>query len=618
MISDSKIRLLHRVLRHGGLLTVAMVLTVLFALVSGVSLGMILPFVDLLFSGGSSGGPPPPEAAGAIEQFRWTVQDRAADWFFHGEPRDALRRICFLLIAAFGLKGLIGFLLAIVSVTLEERILKDMRDDLFIHLQRLSMRWFAGRRAGELMSRATNDVAVVRKAVSSMYRSLPRDVLLVITYLSIVFLASWRLALLCCVVFPALAVIIGVIGRRIRKQSARSQARMGDTASIFQETIGGIRVVKAFGGEGFATRKFLASTEGYLRSVVKLRRVASLAAPTAELMGAVGAVIVLWAGGNQVLEGTGLTPTWFIIFLAAMVSLMQPVRALTQIHTHLEEGDAAAARIFEILDTVPRVRDREGAGPFEGLGREIRFDHVSFEYDAEVPVIHDVDLTIRKGEVVALVGPSGAGKSTLVDMLARFHDPDAGSVLLDGIDLRDLQIESLRQRLGIVTQDTILFHDTILANIAYADADPDEERVVAAARAANAHEFIVTAPMGYETVIGERGLRLSGGERQRLSIARAIYRNPEILIFDEATSSLDSESEAKVQEAIDRLMEGRTAVVIAHRLSTIRNADRIAVLERGRLVEIGTHDDLLAARGLYARLCERQFSGTPASGKSEA
>jgi subfamily B ATP-binding cassette protein MsbA len=618
MITSPKIRLLRRVLRHSGLLSLVLVLTALFAVVAGISLGMILPFVDLLFGEDPTGVAELAPGAGPLEQFRHEVQIRAAEWFFRGDTRDALRRVCLFLLGAFALKGVVGFLLAVASVLLEERVLNDLRDDLFTHIQSLSMRWFAGTRSGDLLARATNDIAVVRKAVSSMYRSMPRDALLAVVYLGIVFVASWRLALVCCVVFPVLALIVGVIGRRIRRHSGRAQASMADLASVFQETISGIRVVKAFSGEAFARSRFLGETHKYLKSIVRLRRVGSLASPTAEMMGAVGAVIVLWAGGNQVLDGQGLSATWFVIFLAAMVSLMQPVRALTQVHTHLEEGDAAAARIFEILDTEPRVKDRPGASTVEGLRRELRFENVSFEYDPEMPVIRDVSLAIARGQVVALVGPSGAGKSTLVDMIPRFHDPDAGRITIDGVDLRDIRVASLRKLLGIVTQETILFHDTIRANIAYADPEPDFEQVIAAAKAANAHEFIEQARDGYETVIGDRGLRLSGGERQRLSIARAIYRNPEILIFDEATSSLDSESEAKVQQAIDRLVEGRTVVVIAHRLSTVRHADQIVVLERGRVAEVGSHDELLERGATYARLVESQFRGVLTSGRSAA
>lgn len=616
MISPTKRRLLACILRHRGHFSSVLVLTALFAVVSGLSLGSVVPFIDLLFSRGGSHPPVLPPDAGVFDTFRYQIQQVAWDWLDPTDPVAALGKICLFLVVAFLVKGLLGFFLAVEAVKLEEKVLVDLRNDLFHHMQRLSLRWFAGRRSGELLSRATDDIGVVRKAVSSVVRSLVRDSFLALVYLTLVFIASWRLALLCLLVLPLLAGIIGAIGRSIRRRSARAQQQMADLASVFAENIAGIRVVKAFGGEGFMRRRFATQAQLYLKTITRLRTISATAGPVAEWIGAVGAVVILWAGGRQVLQGGDLSSTWFILFLGSMVSLMQPVRSLSQIHTHLQEGDAAAARVFDVLDTEPTVQDRSDARPVDTFERDLVFDRVSFEYDAEIPVLHEVSFRIAKGDVLALVGPSGSGKSTLVDMIPRFHDPESGRILLDGVDLRDLRTTELRGLLGIVAQETFLFHDTIAANIAFPDDHPDQARVEEAARAANAHDFVMKTPGGYETLVGERGVRLSGGERQRLAIARALYRNPPLLILDEATSALDSESESLVQEAIQRLMKGRTAVVIAHRLSTIRDASRILVLEKGRVVEEGTHDELLRRRGLYARLCEHQFGLALSSGSA--
>jgi subfamily B ATP-binding cassette protein MsbA len=382
---------------------------------------------------------------------------------------------------------------------------------------------------------------------------------------------------------------------------------MADMSSVLQETLAGIRIVKAFGMEAFENRRFRGETEGYLRSYLRLKRVSYIASPLLEFIGVVGALAVFWYGGHQVLEGRLLTPDWFLIFLAAMLSLVQPIKAMGHANDSFQQGIAASKRIFELLDTEAAVKERPGARAAGGFGEAIRFERVSFAYGDE-PVLSDVDLTIRRGEMVAIVGPSGAGKSTLADLIPRFYDPTAGRVTLDGVDLRDLTVPSLRGLMGIVSQETILWSGTIRSNIAYGRERVPPGDVERAARAANADRFIAALPNGYETEIGERGVRLSGGERQRIAIARAILKDPPILILDEATSSLDADSEAEVQQAVANLLEGRTVIVIAHRLSTVLRADRIVVMEKGRVVQEGRHETLLETEGIYRRFFERQFA----------
>lgn len=601
-------------------LVCALGLMVVVAVFSGFSIGMILPFVNVIFSGGKlipSSAPASeaegllsaaPESLGSVQE---AVRQRVLAFYASDSPIVTLERICLSILVIYFCKGLFTYLLAIVNASLEQNVIRDVRNKLYAHLHRLSLSFFHASKTGQVISRITNDVTLIRMSLSAGFLGALRDLLFVAVYASIVIWISWRLALVAFLVIPPITYAVTKIGYKLRRYSTKAQEKMADITSVLQETISGIRVVKAFGMEGFEARKFYDHTKGFFGAFMKQQRAASLAPPMTEFLGAAGALIVLWYGGTQVLGGSLLSPDWFLIFLAAMLSIIHPAKNLTHANTRIQEGLAAARRIFEVLDTVPDITNSENATELKSVDKGIEFVNVSFRYGHEDYVLHDIDFKVSKGQVIAIVGPSGAGKSTLVDLIPRFYDPTSGSVRIDGIDIRNVTIRSLRSLMGIVTQETILFNDTVENNIAYGMEEVPFSRIVDAAKAANAHEFIDALPDGYRTVIGDRGVRLSGGERQRIAIARAILKDPQILIFDEATSSLDSESEKLVQEAIQHLISRRTNFVIAHRLSTVTNADLILVIEDGKLVETGRHEDLLRTGNVYRRLYDLQFSDHP-------
>jgi subfamily B ATP-binding cassette protein MsbA len=454
------------------------------------------------------------------------------------------------------------------------------------------------------ISRLTNDATLMRSILVGHLASIVRNTLMILMGLGILLLASWKLALVAAAVLSPNAWLISRIGRRLKRRSSRAQHSMSEMANVVQEAAAGARVVKAFGMQGFEQRRFGKYNVDYFRDYLRLSRLRATSQPISEMLAIVAVTAILWFGGRLVLDGD-LPVDRLFMFLTAMVWLAEPIKALIGVNNSLQEGLAAGERVLALLD-LPREPPRT-LGRHATFERELRFEQVSFGYDSGRAVLRDVDLGVRPGEIVALVGPSGSGKSTLVDLIPRFYEVSSGRVMLDGVDVRELSLESLRNLLGIVTQEVILFNDSVRANIAYGQPDVPPERIEAAARAANAHEFIRKLPQGYDSLIGERGVMLSGGERQRLSIARAILRDPRILILDEATSSLDSESELLIQEALDRLMRGRTAFVVAHRLSTIQRADTILVIADGAIVERGTHTELLSRQGAYARLHELQF-----------
>ncbi len=488
-----------------------------------------------------------------------------------------------------------------------ENIIRDLRNALYLKFTTLPLSFYHKNKAGELISRATNDVLMAQKCVGVSFTTLLRDPIQIIMFLTVALIISWKLTLLALVMLPASLVVIIRIGKGLRKISHRQQEEMAALTIKLQETVYGIRVVKAFAMEDYENKSFLARSQELFKQIFRFNRYMKMSSPLTEIMSSAVGLFILWYGGSKVFTGGLMAPDLFLVFFAMIFSLVKPIKNLGQVNNEIQAGVAAADRIFEVLDTPSELATGGGERTLDNVRGRVEFADVSFEYIPGEPVLRGISLKVEPGEIVALVGSSGGGKSTLIDMIPGFYHPDFGEVRIDDQNIQDLELGSLRRSMGIVTQEVILFHDTIFSNIAYGLQDITEEAVRQAAQAANADEFIMKLPQGYQTIIGDRGLKLSGGQRQRLSIARAILRNPPILLLDEATSALDTESELLVQEAIDRLVEHRTTIVIAHRLSTIQNVDRIYLLEAGRVVQVGTHEELLATGGRYQQLYEMQF-----------
>lgn len=598
-----------------------------YAVLSGASLTLLVPFLDNLFQAGRPATELPdaagPAAGGApgigeavtqqlpalAEARGWADQRLAAvrAWLDRGDAFSRLRRVAALIVLLFLLKNLFGYLDPYLVNWLEQRCLFDLRQDLCRVLQQQPLSWLNRQRTGELISRVVNDVNMLRGGIIGATATLLREGLLIAIFLGFLLVLNWRLALVALLVVPVNAWLMRRLGKLLQRDSTRIQVRMGEMAGHLQETLAGARVVKAFGREQAEIARFRRINWDYFRAYVRLRALGALNAPLSELLSTLAVVFIVTYGGSHVLAGR-MGASELILFLVAAISLVGPLRKVSELNQMLQDGYTAGGRVFGLLDEVGEAPLLVGGAEPGPLGETIRFAGVGFAYEPGRPVLTGIDLELRRGEVVALVGPSGSGKSTLADLLARFREPSEGLITMDGRDLREFSLRAWRAKLGIVTQDVLLFNDSIRANIAYGRPEATPAEIEAAARAARAHEFILAAAEGYDTVIGERGLQLSGGERQRLAIARAILRDPEILIFDEATSALDNESERLVQEAIERLMHGRTTLVIAHRLSTVQGAHRIVTLAAGRIVEQGRHEELLAAGGLYKQLYELQFA----------
>ena len=520
-------------------------------------------------------------------------------------PENVLLLLAIVTIFMSLLSNLFRYMGAWTVENMRTRTLQRMRNEMFSKVVDMNVGYFSDQRKGDIISKITSDVGVVQFCITNTLQVAFREPFLIIGYTVMMVAISWELALFSVLFLPVVALIIGSIVKRLRHPARTSQQRMGELVSTLDESLSGIKVIKSYNATGYVKQKFYDLSEDLARLTLSMARRQQLASPMSEFLGISAVGVILVFGGSLVFKDA-LSPEGFIAFIAMFSQITRPVRTFIDQFSNINQGIAAGERIFSIIDAQSEIQDKPGAIELDGLKDKIEFRDIHFSYDGSREVIEGISFEIKRGETVALVGPSGGGKSTLSELIPRFYDVKAGDILIDGVSVRDYTQDSLRAHMSVVAQDTVLFNDTIEGNIAMGKAGATHEEIVEAARIANADCFIQEAPEGYQTNIGDRGVKLSGGQRQRLSIARAVLKNPEILILDEATSALDTESEKLVQDALNKLLVGRTSVVIAHRLSTIHNADKIIVVDHGRVAEQGTHTELLAKGGIYAKLIELQ------------
>ncbi len=578
------------------------ILTVIFSL---FSFTLLIPFLNLLFGIN--------ELVTVKPEFHFSTQGildflnyHISQIIIHHGKIDALIFICLIILGSFLTRNLSRFFAMYFMANVRIGAVKGIRNDVYTKLLILPLSFFSQRKKGDIISRMTTDVQEVEYSIMNYIEMVVRDPITIIAYLAFMISMSPKLTLFVFMILPVTGLIIGRIGKSLRKQSKTVQEKYGGLLGMIEESIGGIRIIKAFNAIDFLGNKFKQYNERYAKLLIWVYRRRDLSSPLSEFLSSLVIVVLLWFGGKMVLsDDPSIQAADFITYIVVFSQVIPPAKSFTQGFYNIQKGIASAERIFEILDAEEVIEEKPDALPLHSFKKEIVYNNVYFRYGQE-PVLEEINLSIKKGKIIALVGESGAGKSTMVDLLPRFYDVTAGSITLDGVDIRDYKINHLRSQMGIVSQDTILFNDTVFNNIAFGLTGISEEEVIRAAKVANAHRFIMEMDNGYQTNIGDRGMRLSGGQRQRISIARAVLANPPILILDEATSSLDTESEKLVQDALYNIMRDRTTVVIAHRLSTIKHADEIVVLKKGKIVERGTHEELLKQQGVYKRLYDLQ------------
>jgi ATP-binding cassette, subfamily B, bacterial MsbA len=535
------------------------------------------------------------------------LMDPVVNRVFVERRADLLWPVGLAVFATFAVKGLGAYGQTVIMTRLGQTVLTDLQNRLFRHLLRMDLAFFATHRTGALISRLTTDINAMRIAVSTALTGLGRDALSVVFLVGVMFYQDWLLASVAFFAFPAAVIPVAALGRRLRKVTANTQAQTGAFMTLVEQSLSGIRLVKAYRMEGYEQDRAERLTTTIRDMVIKAERVKALASPLMETLGGVAVTIVIVYGGWRVIDGATSAGAFFS-FITALLTAYRPMKALANANANINEGLAGAQRLFAVLDTTSAMREKAGAAPLVVTRGEVIFENIAFAYSGDVAALKDISFTAPAGKTTALVGPSGAGKTTMLNLIPRFYDATAGRVLIDGQDIADVTLDSLRDSIALVSQDVILFDDTVRANIAYGKPGASTAAIENAARLAGAHDFITVLPDGYDTIVGERGQSLSGGQRQRIAIARALLKDAPILLLDEATSALDAETERQVQAALDRLKQGRTTLVIAHRLSTVAAADQICVVEQGRVVETGDHGTLMAKGGLYARLYALQFA----------
>ena len=523
-------------------------------------------------------------------------------------PLETVKILCIIILAVFIIKNIFLYIKNICLTYVQYNLITKIRNDLYHHFHNLSLSFFDREKSGELTSIVVTDVSNMRIALGTSFHKLFVEPINILMFISLLFIINTKLAIYATAIIPITAMIIFWIGRSIRRKSRRTAKQIAGIMGIITEILNSIRVVKAFGTEDIERKRFKQEQDHYYNLISKRAKLRLITSPITETIGAMIGVSLLWVGGVDVLVTGTMSSEDFIRFILIQFSVLGPVRLLSNVSVNLQTGVASAERVFNILDTPPDIIEKPDALDLKDFSKEIQFDSVGFNYDGGGKVLSDVSFSIHKGSIVAIVGPSGAGKSTIADLIPRFYEVKEGAITIDGQDIRDIKLFSLRDKMGIVTQETILFDETIEFNITYGISESTEEDLIASSKAANAYDFIQDQPNGFQTVIGEKGVKLSGGQRQRIAIARAIFNNPPFLILDEATSALDTKSERLVQNALDNLMKNRTVLVIAHRLSTVKNADQIIVMDAGKIIQKGTHQELIQNDGLYNRLYQFQLS----------